>query len=168
MHGTKAGGGARPQDAPGDSQSPALARAALAGPDAPYDSWGDSNRVVRLDGPAVPSALLDCTPRDFVELPEVGRPFLGFYLLAELGRGTFGRVYLARQGDLADRYVALKVSADLAGESQTLARLQHTNIVPIYSAHRADWFQAVCMPFFGVTTLAHLLRRFRGAGGPGW
>lgn len=94
--------------------------------------------------------------------PVVGSTFAGFDLVALLGRGTFGRVYLARQGELADRFVALKVSVDLAGETQTLARLQHTNIVPIYSAHRAGGFQAVCMPFFGVTTLAHLLRRFRG------
>src|SRR5437763_564576 len=94
--------------------------------------------------------------------PPVGAELAGFYLAAVLGRGTFGRVYLARQGELADRFVALKVSTDLAGESQTLARLQHTNIVPIYSAHRAGVFQAVCMPFFGVPTLADLLRRFRG------
>src|SRR5438309_2299992 len=33
---------------------------------------------------------------------------------------------------------------------------------PIYSVHRTAPFQAVCMPFFGATTLAHLLRRFRG------
>src|SRR5437016_4486865 len=30
-------------------------------------------------------------------LPEVGSEFLGFYLVEELGRGAFGRVYLARQ-----------------------------------------------------------------------
>lgn len=96
------------------------------------------------------------------QFPHVGQEVAGFKLVAVLGRGTFGRVYLARQGDLAERYVALKVSTDLAGESRTLARLQHTNIVPIYSVHRAGPFQAVCMPFFGATTVAHLLRRFRG------
>src|SRR5438067_780148 len=96
------------------------------------------------------------------QFPEVGSELAGFRLLGVLGRGTFGRVYLARQDELADRFVALKVSADLAGESQTLARLQHTNIVPIYSVHRAGPFQAVCMPFLGINTLSHLLRRFRG------
>jgi serine/threonine protein kinase/Tfp pilus assembly protein PilF len=100
--------------------------------------------------------------RDFAQalatLPEVGTEFLGFRLLQELGRGGFGRVYLAQQGDLANRPVALKVAASLAAESQTLARLQHTNIVPIYSVHRAGPLQAVCMPYFGGTTLGHLLK----------
>src|SRR5207253_9410320 len=95
----------------------------------------------------------------------VGDWFAGFELVALLGRGAFGRVYLARQGNLADRFVALKVSTDLTGESRTLARLQHTNVVPIYSVHRVAPFQAVCMPYFGATTLAHLLARYR-AGQP--
>src|SRR5262249_22949427 len=60
-------------------------------------------------------------------LPEVGTDFLGFQLLEELGRGTFGRVYLARQRDLAHRFVALKITTDTVGEPQTLAQLQHTN-----------------------------------------
>src|SRR5262249_42197067 len=41
------------------------------------------------------------------------------------------------------------------------ARLQHTNIVPIYSVHREGALQAVCMPYLGTTTLAHLLRDLR-------
>ncbi|MDB5310925.1 MAG: pknB 22 [Gemmataceae bacterium] len=96
------------------------------------------------------------------QFPVVGQWFAGFELVAVLGRGTFGRVYLARQGDLADRFVALKVSTDLVGESRTLARFQHTNIVPVYSVHRYPPFQAVCMPFFGATTLGHLMARYRG------
>jgi serine/threonine protein kinase/tetratricopeptide (TPR) repeat protein len=91
-------------------------------------------------------------------LPEVGTELLGFSLLAELGHGAFGRVYLARQGDLADRLVVLKVSPRIDDEPQTLAQLQHTNIVPVYSVHRAGPLQAVCMPYFGSTTLAKLLR----------
>jgi serine/threonine protein kinase/predicted Zn-dependent protease len=94
-------------------------------------------------------------------MPEPGSSFLSFTLISELGRGTFGRVYLARQGDLANRLVAVKVSADLWTESQTLAQLQHTNIVPIYSLHRAGPLQAVCMPYLGATTLADLLKEFR-------
>jgi serine/threonine protein kinase/Flp pilus assembly protein TadD len=108
-------------------------------------------------------AAADRLRRALEQFPPVGGYAAGFELVAVLGRGTFGRVYLARQGELADRFVALKISADLSGESRTLARLQHTNVVPIYSVHRAAPFQAVCMPFFGATTLAHLLRRFRGS-----
>jgi eukaryotic-like serine/threonine-protein kinase len=95
-------------------------------------------------------------------LPRVGERFLDFRLIAELGRGTFGRVYLAEQGDLAGRAVALKVAPDLFGESQTLAQLQHTNIVPVYSLHRSPPLQAVCMPYFGPTTLADIVREVRG------
>ena len=95
------------------------------------------------------------------QFPRPGNTFLGFELLAELGRGTFGRVYLARQGDLANRYVALKVAADLYTESQTLAQLQHSHIVPIYSIHQAGSLQAVCMPFLGTTTLADVFKDLR-------
>ena len=94
-------------------------------------------------------------------LPRVGTDFLGFRLCGELGRGAFGRVYLARQGDLADRLVTLKVSADVSGESRALAQLQHTNIVPIYSVHRRGPLHAVCMPYLGATTLADTLASIR-------
>jgi serine/threonine protein kinase/tetratricopeptide (TPR) repeat protein len=95
-------------------------------------------------------------------LPDVGTEFMGFRLIDELGTGAFAKVYLAKQGDLADRYVALKVSSDIEGESQTLARLQHTNIVPIYSVHRSQLFQAVCMPYYGSATLKDVLENLRG------
>lgn len=91
-------------------------------------------------------------------LPEPGGVFLGFRLEEELGRGAFGRVYLARQADLGGRPVALKVARDIFDESRTLAQLQHTNIVPIYSFHRAGPLQAVCMPYFGRTTLARVVQ----------
>jgi len=104
--------------------------------------------------------MADRLVRTLQQMPEVGSQFEGFQLLAELGRGAFGRVFLAQQNELAGRLVALKISTDLFHESQTLAQLQHTNIVPIYSAHRADPFQALCMPYLGSTTLADLLRIF--------
>ena len=97
-------------------------------------------------------------------LPEVGTQFLNFHLIAELGRGSYGCVYLARQGDLANRLVALKITIDLLGEDQKLAQLQHTNVVPVYSTHQAGSFQAVCMPYFGSTTLADALRSIRAQG----
>ncbi len=90
-------------------------------------------------------------------LPEVGTEFLGYHLLSELGRGAFGRVFLTRQSSLANRLVVLKVAADLDGETQTLGQLQHTNIIPIYSAHRSGPFQAFSMPYYGGTTLADII-----------
>jgi serine/threonine protein kinase/Tfp pilus assembly protein PilF len=95
------------------------------------------------------------------EMPKVGDEFLGFQLLAELGKGAFGRVFVAQQGQLAGRLVALKVATGLFGESQTLAQLQHSHIMPIYSYHHGQPFQAVCMPFLGSTTLADVLSDIR-------
>jgi serine/threonine protein kinase len=78
-----------------------------------------------------------------------------------LGRGAFGRVFLARQSDLSGRPVALKLACDVVSESRSLAQLQHTNIMPVYSYHRANTLQAVCMPFLGRVTFADLLRSYR-------
>jgi serine/threonine protein kinase/tetratricopeptide (TPR) repeat protein len=91
-------------------------------------------------------------------LPEVGSRYSGFELIQELGRGAFARVFLARQADLAGRQVVLKLSTYGYSESQTLAQLQHTNIVPVYSVHRLGPFRGVCMPYFGSTTLDEVIR----------
>jgi serine/threonine protein kinase/Flp pilus assembly protein TadD len=95
--------------------------------------------------------------RAIVALPEVGDRFLGFRLVGDLGHGSFGRVYLAHQGDLADRTVVLKVTADRHDEARTLAQLQHDHIVPVYSRHRQGVLRAVCMPYLGSVTLRDVL-----------
>ena len=91
--------------------------------------------------------------------PRVGETIGGFRLVEELGRGSFARVFLALEQDLADRPVALKVTRRGSREPQTLARLQHTHIVPVHS-YRIDattGLHLLCMPFFGRITLARLL-----------
>ena len=90
-----------------------------------------------------------------------GEELFGFRLRHQLGRGAFASVYLAEQRDLACRPVVLKISATEGTEHQTLARLQHTNIVPIFSVHEdaAAGLRAVCMPYFGGATLASILER---------
>ena len=93
--------------------------------------------------------------------PPAGSTFLDFRLQSELGRGAFGRVYLASQSGLADRPVALKISTDIIGETWALAQLRHTNIVPIYSVHRSGSLQAVCMPYLGSGTFADVLRELK-------
>lgn len=113
--------------------------------------------------------LHQCSPEAALRLaqaatsmPRAGTEFAGFRLVSELGRGAFGRVFLAEQKELADRQVVLKVSMDARTEAKALSQLLHTNIVPIYSIHRNGVFQAVCMPYCGSTTLADAIRRFRG------
>ena len=98
--------------------------------------------------------------------PDVGSMFGDFELVDELGRGAYGRVFLARQGDLASRCVALKVTVERNAEPQRLAELQHTNIVPIYSVHQVGRLQAVCMPFLGSATLADVRRELWTRGTP--
>jgi serine/threonine protein kinase/lipoprotein NlpI len=100
-------------------------------------------------------------------LSKVHGEAFGFRLCRELGRGTFARVFLAHQADLAERPVVLKVSAIEGDEPQTLAQLQHTHIVPIYSVHedRQAGLRAVCMPYFGGAALSEVLRDMWGAHG---
>jgi serine/threonine protein kinase/tetratricopeptide (TPR) repeat protein len=103
-----------------------------------------------------------------VRLPEPGEVFSGFRLMEELGHGTFARVYLARQEALAGREVAVKLSLKATREPERLARLQHTNVVPVYSVHTQSAVQVICMPFLGRRTLADaLLGHRKGQPAPG-
>jgi len=98
--------------------------------------------------------------------PKAGETVAGFQLVEELGRGSFARVFLARETQLADRLVALKLSRRGSREPQTLARLQHTHIVPVYS-HRVDpdsGLHVLCMPYFGRATLARVLAEIEREG----
>jgi tetratricopeptide (TPR) repeat protein len=92
------------------------------------------------------------------KFPEAGEKIGGFELLTELGRGAHGRVFLATQPALADRPVVLKLGPWGSGEHLSLARLQHTHIVPLYSAHEfPKWgLVGLCLPYFGGATLADL------------
>ena len=96
---------------------------------------------------------------DLTPFPEARQTIAGFHLVEELGRGSFARVFLAQERQLADRPVALKVARTGSREPQTLARLQHTHIVPVHS-YRTDpatGLHLLCMPYFGRVTLAGLL-----------
>jgi serine/threonine protein kinase len=91
--------------------------------------------------------------------PEPGQCFLGFSLLAELGRGTFGRVFLATEPALGNRLVAIKIAPQGGEEAEMLGRLQHPNIMPVYSVQEdpETGLTAVCMPYLGRATLCDIL-----------
>lgn len=91
-------------------------------------------------------------------MPKTGEEVQGFLLISELGAGSFARVFLAQELDLSRRSVVIKISSKFPGEAGTLARLQHTNIVPIYSVHQHGRFHVVCMPYLGASTLSDLLK----------
>jgi eukaryotic-like serine/threonine-protein kinase len=92
-------------------------------------------------------------------LPEVGEDLGPFRLLVELGRGASGKTYLAAEPALADRLVVLKVISDDQEEHLSLARLQHTHIIPLFSEHTfpGRGLRALCMPYLGGTSLARIL-----------
>ncbi|WP_020474405.1 protein kinase domain-containing protein [Zavarzinella formosa] len=85
-----------------------------------------------------------------------------FDLLAQLGEGSFARVFLARQVTM-QRLVALKVSASRGAEAETLAQLDHPNIVRVYDqryiAERG--LLLVYMPYLAGGTLLDVLERVR-------
>ncbi len=93
--------------------------------------------------------------------PKPGDEFYGFELVEELGRGAFGRVFLARERKLADRPVVLKIALKANNEQLRLARLQHTNIVPIQDAYRKGPYYIIQMPYFGKQTLADVIEYIR-------
>jgi eukaryotic-like serine/threonine-protein kinase len=91
-------------------------------------------------------------------LPTVGETLGDFVLLAELGRGARGRCFLAAQPSLSYRQVVVKVTPDDHVEHLSLARMQHTHIMPLYSEHEfpSRRVRALCMPYLGGATLARV------------
>lgn len=104
-----------------------------------------------------PSSIFSPDRPEPGRFPRSGERFLHFDLVEELGRGAFARVFLARQESLAHRLVALKVTSNPTDEPQKLARLQHANVVPVYSVHETGRLQAICMPFLGRVTLTRVI-----------
>ncbi|MDR3622669.1 MAG: serine/threonine-protein kinase [Paludisphaera borealis] len=92
-------------------------------------------------------------------LPEVGENLGSFHLLAELGRGASGKTFLATEPSLANRLVVLKVLSDDQDEHLSLARLQHTHIIPLFSEQEFPerGLRALCMPYLGGASLARIL-----------
>ncbi len=133
------------------------------------DEYGETMPVSELTSrfphwEASVRALEDCQRAfgGFPSAPRFPQPgeWLGdFRLIRELGRGSHGCVFLAAQESLADRLIVLKLSAAGGGEHLSLARLQHTHIVPLYSTHDFPdrGLRGLCLPYCGGKSLAAIL-----------
>jgi len=90
---------------------------------------------------------------------EEGESIDDFDLLLVLGRGAFARVFLARQRSM-ERLVALKITIDRSSEPQTLARMDHPNIVHVFD--QRPWGRAglrlLYMELVGGGTLQAVIR----------
>src|SRR5690606_27650722 len=104
-----------------------------------------------------PDLLLDPDPDPI--WPTSGSDFLQFDLRLCLGVGAAARAYLARDRNLGNRYVALKVCRLGGAEAETLGKLQHANVVPVLSVHfeKQRALTVVCMPYLGGATLQDVI-----------
>ncbi len=98
-----------------------------------------------------------------------------FVILREIGRGGMGIVYEAEQRSLARR-VAVKVLPKhvllldkhltrFQREAQTAARLQHTNIVPVFGAGEDEGLHYYVMPLVRGVGLDEVIGALRAAAG---
>lgn len=98
---------------------------------------------------------------DFAQpvFPAAGEEIGEFKLLAEIDRGVMGRVFLAEQPALSERTVVVKFTAGGGAEHLSLARLQHTGIMPLYLVQDFPErnLRALCMPHLGGISLLRML-----------
>ncbi len=89
-----------------------------------------------------------------VQWPRVGNSLGNYHLKETIGRGSFARVYLAQQKNVANRIVVLKVTRHPFNEIEALGRLDHPNIVPVFTVESFEnGLTAICMPLISRVTL---------------
>ncbi|MEZ6184920.1 MAG: SUMF1/EgtB/PvdO family nonheme iron enzyme [Planctomycetota bacterium] len=94
----------------------------------------------------------------------------GFQILRELGRGGMGVVYEVRHPDRPDARFALKlvIAQDVpllerfVREAQLLARIRHTNVIPIHASGQSARGPYMVMPFVEGENLNARLKRTGG------
>ncbi|MEM6363259.1 MAG: serine/threonine-protein kinase, partial [Planctomycetota bacterium] len=100
-----------------------------------------------------------------------GQQIDDFEIIQPLGRGSFASVYLAQQLSMR-RLVALKISYEggdrVGGESQTLARLDHPNIVRVFDQRilPGGAGHLLYMQYAPGGTLAEVVRRVKAMSEP--
>ena len=102
------------------------------------------------------SWFLDCCEMIW---PQAGDQIMGFTLVEEIGRGAFARVFRATDDSLGERQVAVKVCQGGSHEAWILGKLDHENIVPVYSIQHDEELElsVICMPYLGRVTLRDII-----------
>ena len=98
-------------------------------------------------------------PQSAASWPEIGSELLGFEIVEQIGAGAVAKVYLARETEVGQRQVVVKVSRFGRGEARLLGKLTHPGVVPIHSV-KGDpltGMTCICMPFLGTATLVDIL-----------
>src|SRR5262245_20681718 len=90
--------------------------------------------------------------------PDAGQRVGDFGLLRQLGKGAFGRVFLALE-EPTTRHVVVKVSKQKCDEAKVLGKVGHKNVVSVLSAPHdlVSGLYLIVMPFHGSATLEDLL-----------
>lgn len=98
-----------------------------------------------------------------------GQTIDDFDLLTSLGQGAFAQVFLARQHSM-QRLVALKISSNEGLEPQTLAQLDHPNIVRVFDQRLLPdrGLRLLYMQYVAGGTLADALARVHQSARPSW
>ena len=141
-------------------------------PEAIPGAGGDVSQAGRSDGdapghPGAP-ALRDARPgRTKPRIPERFGPYR---VVRSIGRGGMGEVYEAVEEPLG-RHVAIKtLRRDATSESlllrfdrerRTLARLHHTNVVPIYATGSEGDLLYFAMPYLAGASLGQVIKTAR-------
>lgn len=117
-----------------------------------------------------PELMMDCLPTETIDDD--------FELIRQIGYGGAGIVWEAEQISLDRRRVAVKVLSIFAAndhraverfrnEARWVAKLQHSNIVPVFAVGEDRGFLYYVMQFIAGHDLTHLIERWRvGTTGP--
>lgn len=124
-------------------------------------------RMLVLD-PTLQSTVINTDIASHSQL-EPGESIDDFELLARLGKGAFATVFLARQRSM-QRIVAVKISADQGDEPQTLAQLDHDNIVRVYDQRSVAGrgLRLLYMQYAAGGTLASVLKTMQSIDPAQW